>query len=604
MSKEYTDVFKIIESTISTSCLSEDKQEDLYRQLNRIRRRIKDPKIYLGLVGEFTSGKSTLINSLIGEKFLVMDSLQGTTTTITKLQYAKKIGLKVEFSSGKVLRYDRDKVEILRLFKPDVYDSLSNIRKIKLRFLDLFRANNPDKLMLDIFDTITTSDEFSKILNEVTIYYPSDLLKKGIVIVDTPGTDSLIPIHEETTARAIKEICDIALIMVPTTHPLSQSMSDYIDLHLGDTADKCIYFITKIELIRRAIERTHLRKGVIQRIINLLNVENPQVIFAPSLLALEEKGVIEKTDKTRHLNESERQELCRQFESDIKNLLSKIHKEREQTIKNKIYRLTASLREDLQNEISTREAELKQELESTRMMRVKPLKTFMIEFFSSHEVYPLSYVSSVISNAISDNRSAFKTFVFSEIDACSTKDATQATMESSAVVSKGSDYFHRCYDVFKSILARTHSSYTENFEEFKESFTQAFSIDALDFTYSVMDKPNWQREYVFNYDKSNLTTFKPFRMFKSLESVKQQMKNDVGPRIDGLFAVMEKRYLLYARKSYTDLTRQMGKVKKKFIKNYERKIALRIKESDNKEKALTQRISHLKDNLENLKNLL
>ena len=600
---DYAKILNVINSAITSSFLSEEKRSSLSKQLNRIKKRISDKKIYLGIVGEFSTGKSTLINSLIGEDFFVTNAIQGTTTTITKLEYGKKIGLKIEFTSGKMLRYDSNKTEILKLYRPDVYEHLSFWEKMTMRTLDMLHSNTSDKFLLEVFDHITTSDEISKTLAEVTVYYPSILLNNGIVIVDTPGTDSLTPSHAEITRHAIKEICDIAFVIIPATQPLSQSLIDYVDDNLGDIADKCIYFITKIELIRRAIERTHLLNGVVQRVTNYLNVENPKVVFAPSLLSLEEKGVVEKTGITEHLSENEQIELCSQFESDINNILDQIYNEREQTIKDKIQRLTSFLRDELQADIRSKNNELKKELEETQMMRVTPLRDFMTEFYSTHEVYTYSYIESVISNTISSNRSQFKKFVFDEIDGCSTKDATQATMENYSVVSKGKNCFNNCYESFKSILSKTHSSYTENFNEFKALFTEMFSIDAIDFSYTILNKPDWQREYKFDYDKSNLTTFKPFRLFKSLSSVKEEMKNDVGPKIEKEFAKMEKFYISHAKKSLADIEKQMQKVKQLFIYKYEKIIDKRIKESDVKETLLKAQLKILKNNLESIINL-
>lgn len=600
---DYAKILNVINSAITSSFLSEEKRSSLSKQLNRIKKRISDKKIYLGIVGEFSTGKSTLINSLIGEDFFVTNAIQGTTTTITKLEYGKKIGLKIEFTSGKMLRYDSNKTEILKLYRPDVYEHLSFWEKMTMRTLDMLHSNTSDKFLLEVFDYITTSDEISKTLAEVTVYYPSKLLHNGIVIVDTPGTDSLTPSHAEITRHAIKEICDIAFVIIPATQPLSQSLIDYVDDNLGDIADKCIYFITKIELIRRAIERTHLLNGVVQRVTNYLNVENPKVVFAPSLLSLEEKGVVEKTGITEHLSENEQIELCSQFESDINNILDQIYNEREQTIKDKIQRLTSFLRDELQADIRSKNNELKKELEETQMMRVTPLRDFMTEFYSTHEVYTYSYIESVISNTISSNRSQFKKFVFDEIDGCSTKDATQATMENYSVVSKGKNCFNNCYESFKGILSKTHSSYTENFNEFKALFTEMFSIDAIDFSYTILNKPDWQREYKFDYDKSNLTTFKPFRLFKSLSSVKEEMKNDVGPKIEKEFAKMEKFYISHAKKSLADIEKQMQKVKQLFIYKYEKIIDKRIKESDVKETLLKAQLKILKNNLESIINL-
>ena len=596
----YAKVLSVINSVIASSFLSEEKRGMLTNHLNRILKRINDKKIYLGIVGEFSAGKSTLINALIDENFFVTNVIQGTTTTITKLEYGRKVNLKIELCSGKVLRYDCNKMEILKLYEPNFFSHLAFVDKMEMWILDKFHANRADMYLLKIFDNITTSDDISHTLNEVTVYYPSNLLSNGIVIVDTPGIDSLTPSHAQITHRALKEICDIALVIIPATQPLSKTLVDYMDDNMGDITDKCIFLITKIELIRRTIERQHLRKGIIQRVANYLNVDNPHVVFAPSLLYLEDVGVIERTGRTDHLSENERHELCAIFKSEINDILNRIHNEREQTIKDKIHRLMISLQDEIRFDISDKEKELKEELDKTRILKVKPLRKFMDDFYSTHETYQYSYIESVISNTISKKKSVFMDFVFGEIDRCTTKDETQATMESCSVVSKGDGLFNDCYASFNSILSEMHASCTENFNEFKELFTNTYLIDAVNFSFSILNNPNWQREYNFRYDKTELTTFKLFRMFMSLSSIKEQMKKDVGPKINKEFAKMEKFYLSHSRKSYKDITKQLWRAKRLFIKKYEKIIAKRIRESEKLEKHLKGQIKTLKRNLESI----
>lgn len=61
----YAKILNVINSAIISSFLSKEQQGSLSKQLTRIKMRINDNKIYLGIVGEFSTGKSTLINSFI-----------------------------------------------------------------------------------------------------------------------------------------------------------------------------------------------------------------------------------------------------------------------------------------------------------------------------------------------------------------------------------------------------------------------------------------------------------------------------------------------------------------------------------------------------------
>lgn len=600
----YDSTINAIESIVKQSLLTKDIQDILLGQLDVVKKRIRDSKLYLGIVGEFSSGKSTLINSFIGEDFFRTNSLQGTTTTITKLEYGEKINLRINLNSGKILLYNKDKLTILKKYTPEIYESFSGLKKSWIRILDLLHLNRYDKYLLDVFDIITTSNKISQTLDEVSVFYPSKILKNGIVIVDTPGTDSLNPTHSEITRKAIKEICDIALVITNATHAFPQTLADYVEENLGDVAEKCIFIITKIELIRRPIERIQIPRVVSQRITNMLGIEDPQILMAPSLLSLEERGAVDKSDILKHLSEEERKTMYSDYYEAINNLLKKIENEKETTIQDKIRRLIINLRDNLQSEVQTKETALKKELEETHMMRVKPLREFMTEFFNSHDVYRYSYIESVIVNTITTNKSTFKNYVFNKIDNSSTKDETQATMDNPSTKAKGRDCFSNCYSEFKKILSDAQSSYISNFNDFKTSFTRTFSINAIDFTYSILNDPKWQKEYNFNYDKSNLTTFPLFRMFKSLASIKAQMKEDVGPKIEYEFAKMERHYIDCAKKSHENMENQMKKVKSIFITKYEAIIEKRIKESEEKERNINSQLEILRTNLRRINRII
>lgn len=92
--------------------------------------------------------------------------------------------MRITLRSGRILKYNKDKTTILKLYQPDIYEHLSFLEKIKIILGDVLHINFADKHLLEIFDKITTYDEISETIREVAIYYPSELLHNGIVIVD------------------------------------------------------------------------------------------------------------------------------------------------------------------------------------------------------------------------------------------------------------------------------------------------------------------------------------------------------------------------------------------------------------------------------------
>lgn len=599
----YQVIIETIEKVIHNSNFTVEKRERYDKSLNKIRSRTKDSNIYLGVVGEFSSGKSTLINALIGADFFVTNAVQGTTTVVTKLAYSNNINLVLKYKNGQILSYKKDKSKLMELYLPMTYSGMSSIDKFVMKFKGVFGLNRYDEYFPKVFDVVTTSNEISVELDEVVVYYPSQILKDGLVIVDTPGTDSLVPEHNAITQRAIREICDLALVVVPAITPLSMTLVDFLDENLRDNIDKCCFVITKTELLKRAIERTHLINGVTKRIEQLLSVNNPVVISAPTLVSLEYRNIIEKVGVLKHLSNDDKKCLSDDFLSNVSQMKEDIQKNKENTINAKIRQLVKVLGIDLSSELTNMMKQLEDELMQTQLLRAKPLVEFMNDFYKLNEIYSLSYIEAKISNTVSRECGDFKKYVNRKINNAESKDEAQDTMNNDATRKYGTGCFDNCYEVFSDILDETKESFETNFKEFKEQFTNSYGIESVDFIYEMNNNPSWKRKFNFSYDKTNLTTFAVLRFFKSLESVKQQMIDDVNPEIDRAFKKIESYYLKKAKCAYFELSKQMEKIKKIFIKKYQKVIYKRIVESDKKEKMLHAKIDHLTKQMNDLKTI-
>lgn len=600
---DYKTIIKSIGCVIDNINIPSDKKGLFSKSLQRIKERTKDPNIYLGIVGEFSSGKSTLINALIGADFFVTNAIQGTTTVITKLTYSDTINLQLKYKSGEKLSYNRNESCILKRYLSDDYDRLSSIEKFVMKLKGWLGLNGFDSYFHKVFDKITTSNEVSTELDEVIVYYPSPILQNGLVIVDTPGTDSLIPEHNLITQRAIKDVCDLALVVVPATTPLSMTLVDFFEANLRDNIQKCRFIVTKIELLRKDVERTHLMNGVAKRIEQLLNVEEPVVIAAPTLVSLESRNLIEKVDFLDYLPIETKDFLTNQFLSDIADMTQAIHDNKEETIHDKIKTLVTSLNVELTQELEIQTSKLEEELELTKMMRAKPLSEFMSEYYNANDVYTLSYIEARISNQVSSECNDFKRHVSRKINNADSKDEAQNTMSDSSTIDYGNSSFNCCYNTFSDVLDETKESFESNFRNFRDQFVESYGIQAVDFSYALNNDPSWKRKFDFSYDKSNLTTFPVFRFFKSLDSVKRQMIDDVIPKIDKAFSKIDNYYIKRTRKAYSELSKQMEDVKILFVAKYQKVIDQRIAESDKKEAMLQQNIKKLKENLNVINNI-
>lgn len=601
---EFLKILNQINDILKQSNISSDKLTVMENQLKKIRQRIDDPNLYLGIVGEFSSGKSTLINSLIGADFFETNSLQGTTTVITKLYWGKRVDLSLNYKDGRSLHYHKDKRKILKRYFPSEYANLSLIQKISLLTKDLTQTNGEDEYIMKVFELTTTSNEISDTLNDVSIYYPSPILNNSLVIVDTPGTDSCIAAHAQITQRAIKEICDTSIIVVPATKPLSMSIVDYIEENINDNISKCIFFVTKIEIIRKAVERLQLIKGIGQRIQNYLGVENPNLIMAPTLLSLEERGIVEKSGILTHLQEDEKNNLCTSFDKDVQYMIDEIISQKEKLIQESIYKFLHALTLDLNNELLSKEQNLESELLTIKQLKTKPLAEFMKDFFRQKEyINNYNYIESKLLNTWDSYCSNFRRYVSNEVDNASSKDEAQGIMDLETTKKYGQKCFVECYNAFISELNGLKSFYEKGFEDFKISFKNSFSIEAIDFEYKLRIDESWQKQYKLNFSKEGLTTFPLFRCFKSLQSIKNQMKEEVTLKINNVFSKMSKSYVEKIQNAHVKLDEQMEKVKNIFISKYNKIIQHKIEEEKQKEKQLESQITQLKGFLSELETI-
>lgn len=116
MTNSIDEQIKIIDNIISQ--YNWDKNDNLSFKsiINDVKSKKNNKNLYLGIIGEFSSGKSTLINSLLGVNLLTMGALQGTTTVATYFEHGT-LDIRIEMKNGDVFKFKRNKSKIKETFK-------------------------------------------------------------------------------------------------------------------------------------------------------------------------------------------------------------------------------------------------------------------------------------------------------------------------------------------------------------------------------------------------------------------------------------------------------------------------------------------------------
>lgn len=204
-------------------------------ELGQIQKRVNEKTLYLGVVGEFSSGKSTFINALIGVDLLKEDVLSGTTCAPTLICYGDKFEVNV------ILKNSRKSI----IFNGD--SSITSGKEKSISFLqkDLNLARN-------MIHTYTAKESESTKVEKVIIKLPikNPIFSNNIAIVDTPGINSDNPRHQEVTVEAIKNLCDLAIVLTPATAPCSESFLSFVKNNLYSFVEHSICLISQIDRLR------------------------------------------------------------------------------------------------------------------------------------------------------------------------------------------------------------------------------------------------------------------------------------------------------------------------------------------------------------------
>lgn len=170
---------KFIRSAAEKYELPEEAAARIFAECDLIETRMNDDRLKMAVVGEFSSGKSSFINALLREELLETDVLQGTTVLSVMIYYSD-IREIIVIKSGKNER--------------TVYENADEFRE-RIRQLNRDTDENTETRRLEIG-------------------LPSEFLKRGICIIDTPGILEILESIDFIDAPPAKKLSDLSVIGV------------------------------------------------------------------------------------------------------------------------------------------------------------------------------------------------------------------------------------------------------------------------------------------------------------------------------------------------------------------------------------------------------
>ena len=203
-------------------------RDDDTARLRATRERL-ERRYTLAVVGEFSSGKSYLLNALLGKTRydergriagLLATDINPSTATITELEYGTPEIALAKFPSGRSERIPMDR-------------------------LSRFVAVAKDDAAGALHEATTEGDAAP---NFVVISLDSPFLQGGFVVADTPGLASLNPAHRRATLAYLPRT-DAVLYLIDTQQPFTDGDATFLG-SIGEHVRAIFIVQTKIDLWR------------------------------------------------------------------------------------------------------------------------------------------------------------------------------------------------------------------------------------------------------------------------------------------------------------------------------------------------------------------
>ncbi|MFX3636886.1 MAG: dynamin family protein, partial [Candidatus Pristimantibacillus sp.] len=282
--------------------------------------RLQHSRFTIALFGAFSAGKSSLANALIGEPVLPV-SPNPTTAAINRLvpptaEHAHGTASVVMKSREAILedlRYSLallgedasqaavpDAAALMRAIDRLSPDKIHSGGRPHYSFLRAARAgwDTHEQLLgqqISVsqaeYELFVAEESRSCFVSEIELHYDCPLTQQGIVLVDTPGADSVNARHTGVAFNYIKN-ADAVLFVTYYNHAFSQADRQFL-MQLGRVKDqfeldKMFFLVNAADLAADEEELTGVLKHVEQNLLQH-GIRSPRLFPVSSLQALDAK---------------------------------------------------------------------------------------------------------------------------------------------------------------------------------------------------------------------------------------------------------------------------------------------------------------------------
>lgn len=196
--------------------LSETETDDLVRQLDQLELRLNENRLKIAMIGAFSSGKSTFINALLGQK-IVKSAKRACTAAVTEICHGPVNEIRVKMKDGHVKQFPTNTEQ-------------AAIDAEFTGFLEKYQADNT----------------YAEQVESIRVVLQKDILDNDAILLDTPGFNSGVDIHQEVIERVLSREADAGVFLFS-----AQIAADMKELEIlerfRDKLGNIFFVVTKID---------------------------------------------------------------------------------------------------------------------------------------------------------------------------------------------------------------------------------------------------------------------------------------------------------------------------------------------------------------------
>lgn len=274
--------------------------------------RLLEEQYTVALFGAFSAGKSTLVNALLGGDILPVSPNPATAAISRVLPPTKDTPhktVRVLYKSASDLTAEVEAACTalsIPAVQPDALSTaLAALKDVQVggervahhtflqavaRGWDLLgeRLGTEETLLADDFAAAVATEERAAFAERIDLYYASPFAEAGIILVDTPGADSINARHTDVSFRYLRD-ADAVLFVTYYNHAFSKADREFLE-QVGRVKDALAYdslhvVINAIDLAQNADEVAQVQAYVVRE-LGRAGVRAPRVYPVSSQLGV------------------------------------------------------------------------------------------------------------------------------------------------------------------------------------------------------------------------------------------------------------------------------------------------------------------------------